>query len=49
MIDPIVAVSLVVAFAIVVAALLLTRRAPERTLEDRTEECDQRYINGGWR
>lgn len=49
MIDPIVAISLVVAFAIALVAILLTRRAPERTLEDCTEETEQRYVNGGWR
>jgi hypothetical protein len=49
MIDPIVAISLVVAFAIALVAILLTRRAPERTLEEHTEETEQRYVNGGWR
>jgi len=51
MINPIAAISLVVAFAIVGAAVLLTRRALERPSDDGLEqanEAEQRYVNGGW-
>jgi hypothetical protein len=47
MIDPIIAISLAVAFAITVAAILVTRRAAERA-DDESGEAEQRYINGGW-
>jgi len=49
MIDPVVAIGLVVAFAIALVAILFTRRSPERTLEERNQEAEQRYVNGGWR
>ena len=49
MIDPIVEISLVVAFAIALVAIQFTRRSPERTLEERNQEAEQRYVNGGWR
>lgn len=51
MIDPIVALSLAVAFAITVAAILLTRRASEQARDDeveRAEQTERRYVNGGW-
>jgi hypothetical protein len=51
MIDPIVAVGLVVAFLLTLAALLLSRRDSERSRAskvERTEEPRQRYVNGGW-
>ena len=51
MIDPIVAVTVVVAFAVAVAAILLTRRASERPSDedvDRSERPERRYVNGGW-
>lgn len=47
MIDPIVGISLAVAFAITVATLVLTRRASERA-DDERREAEQRYVNGGW-
>ncbi len=49
--DPIVALSLAVAFALTVTAILLTRRASERPREDDVEGAEQterRYVNGGW-
>lgn len=52
MIDPIVTVTLVVAFVLTVAAVLLTRRATERPRDDAAEhsgeKTEQRYLNGGW-
>ena len=51
MIDPIVAVSLLVAFILTGTALYLARRASERSHDDRgkpAEEKRERYVNGGW-
>jgi hypothetical protein len=54
MIDPIVAVSAVLAFAMMVTAILLGRRASERARHDlvipRSEQSEthSRYVNGGW-
>jgi len=48
MIDPVVVVSVSVGFGITFGAFLLARRAPERTVDDRGEDAEQRYVNGGW-
>ena len=51
MIDPIVAVSLAVAFVLTTTAILLTRRSSEQLREESSERAEQpreRYVNGGW-
>lgn len=52
MIDPIVAITLVVAFGLTVTAILLSRRAADRPRDDGSEYAgekqEHRYLNGGW-
>ena len=51
MIDQILVWSVVVAFAVTVAAILRSRRASERPRDDdveRGEPSERRYVNGGW-
>jgi hypothetical protein len=57
MINPIVAVSVVIACALTAVALILARRASDRAAERSLDEVvvpqqqdpAERYVNGGWR
>lgn len=52
MIDPIVAVTVTVAFALAIVTILVARRISERPQDrqpgDSQREPERRYVNGGW-